>query len=807
VQVGVIDIVCSEYRNGVKIGEVRRDIQMNVVAGCIGSAPVFAPPVDPQGNPAPYYTAACGDTSVYIILDEPIQCGSVVPTDIRILTPQGTLNPVLTATPINCQNGVTDSILITFFYPLTAGTTYAFTKVGFDNNTFLSECGVQMPEFDSIPFNVVDPGIFDAEALNRGCSFDEVTVTFDYEIMCNTVTTSGSEFYLIDANGVNYPITAVTNCPGGNGWSSTITFNLSAAISPASPVYLMVQNGTDANTFTNRCNTFIQAGDTLAVLTVLNNLLIDLGPDATICDTDPLPVLDAGLSGATYTWTLNGNPLPDQTQTITASASGTYAVNVGVTPSCQGGDSIQITITPSPVVALGNDISLCSTDPFPTLDAGNPGATYVWSINGTVIAGATGQFYTPTVAGTYSVVVNTGATCTGTDDIIITVVQQLSVSVADVAICSDQPYPVLDAGVTGVTYEWTLNGNIVGTSQTYQPTAPGSYQVTISAGSCTANDIVTVNVVPVPVVTLSNSVICPGAPFPTLDAGNAGATYVWSTGETSQTITPSAAGTYTVTVTNGSLGLSCSASATATLTNSNPVTVSLGTDVAICAGDPTVTIDAGNPGSTYVWTLDGTTLNQTGQSLQVSDAGTYQVVVTDANGCTGVDDFILTVNDGPVINLGADFAICPGEDLPTLDATTSDAVSYSWTSSGTIVGSGPTLDVTVYGTYDVIVTDADGCTGADQVIIDQAPCEVDIPNVITPDNGDGKNDVFFIKNLDTNPNSQLMIFNRWGNEVFSSSNYQNNWDGDDLPDGTYFYTLVLQTGKDYKGTVKIIREK
>ena len=87
-----------------------------------------------------------------------------------------------------------------------------------------------------------------------------------------------------------------------------------------------------------------------------------------------------------------------------------------------------------------------------------------------------------------------------------------------------------------------------------------------------------------------------------------------------------------------------------------------------------------------------------------------------------------------------------------------------------------------------------------------SPCDVEIPNIFTPGNGDNKNDVFFIKNLEANPNSTLKIFNRWGNVVFESGNYQNNWDGDDLPDGTYFYSLSLKSGKSYQGTVKLLRE-
>jgi gliding motility-associated-like protein len=950
IQVGVIAVICEEFRNGIKIGQVKRDIQMNVVGGCIGTAPTFADPVDPNGNPAPYYTAACGDTSIYIILDEPIQCGSVVPTDIRILTPQGQLNPVLSATPINCVNGQTDSILVTFFYPLTVGTTYAFTKVGFDNNTFLSECGVQMPEFDSIPFNVIDPGVFNTETIDVGCSFDEVTVTFDYEVVCNTVTSTGSEFYLVDANNVTYPVTAVSNCPGGNGYSSTITFNFGSAISPATPLYLIVQNGTDANTFTNRCNTYIDSGDTLAVLNVLNNLIVDLGVDQTLCDADPFPVLDAGLSGLTYSWTLDGNPLPDVTQTIIASQTGVYAVNVSATPVCQGTDDIQITILPTPVVTLGSDLILCASDPLPLLDAGNPGATYQWFLNGNPVA--TTQTYQPTIDGTYSVTVNAGGTCTGTDDIIITiqqqliitlpadqsicsndplplldaggvngtyqwlfngnpvantqtfqttgpgtytvqvttvsgctgsddytlsiiqapvvtlgadtticasdvlildagnpgatylwsngavtqtiqpttsgtysvtvntgglcsasddivvtVVQALTVAVADQAICSDQAFPVLDAGVTGVNYVWSLNGNTVGTNQTYQPTQAGTYQITISVGNCSATDNTVVDVVAVPVVNLSNVAVCPGASFPVLDAGNAGATYLWNTGEMTQTITPTAAGAYAVTVTVTGSGISCSSQGSSIVSNSAPVVVTLGSDVVVCDGSGSQTFDAGNAGSSYVWSLNGNVLNgETNQTINVTGAGTYSVVVTDPNGCTGNAQVTLSVNANPVVNLGTDFEVCPGEDFPVLSTTLTNINTYTWELNGSTVGTNASYNAADYGIYTLTVVDANGCVGSDELTITEAPCAIDIPNVFTPGNGDGLNDVFFIKNLDTNPNSSLMIFNRWGNEVYTSNNYQNNWNGGDLPDGTYYYTVQLQNGKDYKGTLKLIRK-
>ncbi|MFA6277764.1 MAG: gliding motility-associated C-terminal domain-containing protein [Pedobacter sp.] len=70
--------------------------------------------------------------------------------------------------------------------------------------------------------------------------------------------------------------------------------------------------------------------------------------------------------------------------------------------------------------------------------------------------------------------------------------------------------------------------------------------------------------------------------------------------------------------------------------------------------------------------------------------------------------------------------------------------------------------------------------------------DVVVPNVITP-NGDGKNDVFKIDGLELHPNNTLSIFNRWGNEVYrSNGSYKNDWNGNGLNEGTYYYLLKIK---------------
>jgi gliding motility-associated-like protein len=80
-------------------------------------------------------------------------------------------------------------------------------------------------------------------------------------------------------------------------------------------------------------------------------------------------------------------------------------------------------------------------------------------------------------------------------------------------------------------------------------------------------------------------------------------------------------------------------------------------------------------------------------------------------------------------------------------------------------------------------------------------CDIYIPNIFTP-NGDGFNDTFVIKHLP--PNAILKITNRWGKEVYSSDDYQNDWTGGDVSDGIYYYRLVVE-GKSINGWVEILR--
>jgi len=106
------------------------------------------------------------------------------------------------------------------------------------------------------------------------------------------------------------------------------------------------------------------------------------------------------------------------------------------------------------------------------------------------------------------------------------------------------------------------------------------------------------------------------------------------------------------------------------------------------------------------------------------------------------------------------------------------------------------------GRYLVEVVDHLGC-GLNFVVRVSLNTDIFIPNIFTP-NGDSFNETFFIRNL-PEEGSTLIVSNRWGKQVFSSSSYQNNWDGGEEAEGIYFYSLSIAGGSTFSGWVEVLR--
>ncbi len=144
-------------------------------------------------------------------------------------------------------------------------------------------------------------------------------------------------------------------------------------------------------------------------------------------------------------------------------------------------------------------------------------------------------------------------------------------------------------------------------------------------------------------------------------------------------------------------------------------------------------------------------------------------------------------------------------------ANTESGFRYQWTPSNGL--SNPTLANPLASpletiTYTVTVRDANGCEARDEVTV-TVRHELKVPNGFSP-NADGINDTWEIGNMDTQPDAQVTVFDRWGHQVFASVGYQQPWDGTfqsrTLPQDVYFYVITYQNGRArLKGQLNIIR--
>jgi gliding motility-associated-like protein len=168
------------------------------------------------------------------------------------------------------------------------------------------------------------------------------------------------------------------------------------------------------------------------------------------------------------------------------------------------------------------------------------------------------------------------------------------------------------------------------------------------------------------------------------------------------------------------------------------------------------------------------------------------------------DTASLQLNDYTPMALAADnlYLACDRDSALATAAVTGGlgTVQIDWGAYGS--GEDAYLPGQENGTYTVTAMDQCPRTVATAITVD-AGCELYIPNVISPNN-DGANDTWVISRRTPSGHS-VQVFNRWGNEVYSSRNYANNWRAQDLPDGTYFYLVTEEkTGKTYKGHLTIL---
>ena len=220
-------------------------------------------------------------------------------------------------------------------------------------------------------------------------------------------------------------------------------------------------------------------------------------------------------------------------------------------------------------------------------------------------------------------------------------------------------------------------------------------------------------------------------------------------------------------------------------------------------------ISNGVPNYTFNWQdASGATIgtNPT-QLFSVGSAGNYELTITDF--CGNSDSSLFLITETPAIVFAAPQDLCTGIDSEVLVSGGLEPYVFAPSTPTAFVVNAITNSVfgTSGGTYDMTVTDACNQSGVVPFIL--TVCDTEEPNILLVNADEYNNESFIIKGLESFPNSQVRIFNRWGTMIYESLNYSNltPWDATDAEDGVYFWIFNRSDGISREGYVHVLHKK
>ncbi|MCP9753245.1 gliding motility-associated C-terminal domain-containing protein [Ferruginibacter sp. HRS2-29] len=455
-------------------------------------------------------------------------------------------------------------------------------------------------------------------------------------------------------------------------------------------------------------------------------------------------------------------------------------------------------------------------------------ATYLWT--GPNCWSSTAQNPTnvpvPTAPGTYVYTVTattpSGTSCSATTTVTVTASPALGADKSVTACAGTTVNLTTQFTTTNLTTAWTLNG--VAIANPAAVNVSGIYQlIGTNAGGCKDTALVTVVIDTVNFVVASVNANCSGNGTITVSApGGIGPfTYNINTNPgvfQAGTTFSAPQGSYTI-ITKDAQG--CTTSKPVTVAFTNDLSIAAPQDVVICNGQSvTLTSTSTSSSATYSWSPSAGLSSATVLSPVANPTRTTLYTLTATLGsCTRTDDVLVTVNAGINVNAGPDLVLVSG-DKGQLQASVDGPVSTILWSPTTGLSASNILapeigPLTTAGTfpYTITVRNALGCTSSDQALVTVVPYCIKVKNAFTP-NGDGNNDLWQIyDDYGCLKNVTVHIFNRYGNKVYESRDYRNNWDGrykgKSLPDATYYavidFTLINGKLVTIKSDVTILR--
>lgn len=807
----------------VRVGSSAGEVTVQVENGC-GVSPVVSLPVSPVTEPSPAPGPITGPEVsclnqtglVYSIVAIPTATSYVwsVPTGWTITSGQGTTSITVNATD---KGGVVSVVAV-------------------------NDCG------------------------NSPSGNLSVTVTEDVpptpgpitgpELSCATTTATYSIAEVENAVGYNWTVPGGWKIISGQG-TTTIEVEVGTA---AGQVSVTATNGC-GNGGTQQLNVTPVATAPVAPKAILGNPVACANGEATF-SVDPV----AGASSYTWSvpadWAITSGQGTPMVKVLVGTTPGTISVTTANDCGQGGTISREIILNTQPPAApgpvTGTQQVCASTTVTYSIAAVADANTYNWAVpNGWVITSGQGtttiQVQVGSAAGNVSVTATNACGTSAASTLAVVPATDTPITIGSIkapagSFCENTAGleysidPVSNA--VGYTWEVPAGWSITAGQGTNRITvkagaASGQVRVTV-VNACGSAATATVGVQPrtlplVPEISVGPARPCVGTSTTySVTASSNIDSYTWAvpagwvivSGQGTATIEvmPTAAGGKVSVVATNSCGGSGEAEVVVSPSADAPVQPGIITGpTGVCVGQiVNYSISNGNNSATYTWSVPTgwEVIDGQGTGAITVRAGTEagNITVVGANGCGESESTVLAVGAMPAegaTEIKDTSNPCQGlsyEVEPVPGAT-----DYTWSvpAGWSILSGQGTPKITVSpgtGKGDIsLVVSNGGCTDAPLYITPNAELaygDLRFPNVFSP-NGDGTHDLWEISNLKNYPDNEVTVINRWGNEVFSRKSYQNDWDGSNLSEGTYYYLVRVKLcdGEDkvFKGYVMIVR--
>lgn len=557
---------------------------------------------------------------------------------------------------------------------------------------------------------------------------DVGTHCFTVTVKDNNCPINGSLTYAIClvVYGINASVTTTSaNCGASNG---TLFASASGGTAPYSYQWLPCGcnnnplNGQQAGTYTVIVTD--SKGCTAADTGIVNG-----GAAPGNVNVSSVSVSCFGGSNGTATANANGGQPPytylwsngSTASTATGLSSGTYTVLVTTAQGCTKIDSVTITNPTQLSVSVIQNDALCngmsngSAAVNPT--GGTPPYTYLWN------NGSTTQSITGLPSGNYFVTVTDSKGCVDVQNISIgqpaPIILNISAIINTSCFGGSNGSATASAfgGVSPYSYLWN-NGQ---TSQTATGLTSGSYIVTVlDSNGCTTIVSCTISDPPVIMSAISSVAIdcfgnSSGSASVNVSGGTPPYSYLWSNAQTTSSATNLSAGNYSVIITDAN---GCSMTDMITILQPSFLAIAISNVQGVLCnhgnnGSATASASGGTLPYTFLWSN-----GQTTSSVSSLSAGSYSVIITDANGCSSTDTITITQPGSILVSISPADTICPGNNS-IISASASGGTSpftYFW-QPNVGFGNSQTVNPNTTTTYTAIITDANGCTSSSSTTI------------------------------------------------------------------------------------------